>query len=163
MGKEIETGWNTYHSSPKDIAANQEFCKSKNIAELIRLRDECLEAVKEYEAREDFHDWKIEKKPDGDYPIFLYEDALAKISFFCSVIRQKRDNMFNYCRWSPMRDTYHEATDSVYEYVKKNPRATYDEVVSQSGENSQMALDYLIEIGKIERDGSLDNNYWIIL
>ena len=62
-----------------------------------------------------------------------------------------------------MRDTYHEATDSVYEYVKKNPRATYDEVVSQSGENSQMALDYLIEIGKIERDGSLDNNYWIIL
>ena len=76
MGKEIETGWNTYHSSPKDIAANQEFCKSKNIAELIRLRDACLEAVKEYEAREDFHDWKIEKKPDGDYPIFLYEDGI---------------------------------------------------------------------------------------
>lgn len=163
MRKNKDISWNSYHDSPRVIKVRQEFCKSKTIAELIRLRDSYIEIAKEQEAREDFYRWETEETEGWDYLGFLYEDALAKISFFCSVIKQKRDNMFMFNDRSVMQDTYRKAAESVLEFVKKNQRIAYDEVVSRMGENSQIALDYLIENGCIERRGTIENNYWKIL
>ena len=163
MKKTQNLWWNSYHSSPNTIATNQEFCKSRNISELIDLRDAYYESIKESESKEYFSLWNPNEPWEQAYYSFEYEDALMKIAFICTVIKQKRDSMFIYCNASPKREYFQEFANQINELVKKKPHITYSEIISHLGDDSQYALDYLIEEHKIERRGTIDNNYWKLM
>ncbi len=160
MKKKENLWWNSYHSSPKTIAANQEFCKSRSVSELIDLRDAYYEIIKELESKEYFNMWNPNEPWEQAYYTFDYEDALVKIAFICSVIKQKRDSMFGYCHASPRREYFQEFAKQIIELVKKEPNIIYSDVINQLGEDSHYAMDYLIEEHKIERRGTIDRNYW---
>ena len=156
--------WHSYYSSPKTIALNQEFWKSRSIVDLIKLRDSYYDIIKKEEGKDYFFKWNPNcKSEEFDIYLFKYEDALDKVAFTCSIIDQKRKSMFMYCEDSPKREYYHGFADRIYDLIMENPYITYSDIINQVGEDSQFALDFLIEEQKIERIGEIDSNYWKVL
>jgi len=120
MNYDKDLNWNSYHSSPEEISKYQDFLKTKSISYLILLRDFCLSIAKEQEADLDFNSVVMEEEPDLSFRVFQYEDALAKVSYICGLIKRKRDSVYIYTQWSPEREKYTKALDDITSILQNN-------------------------------------------